>query len=68
MSVCGGDGCGGVDTAAGGTKGDIAPDDDGNLKDQPRDERPEPLEDRLLDPPEELPRWPEPREEGVWNV
>ena len=28
----------------------------------------EPLEDQLLDPLEELPRWPEPREEGVWNV
>ena len=50
-----------MDTEAGGTNGDIAPDDDGDLEDRPRvDERSEPLEDRLLDPPEELPQWPEP--------
>ena len=61
MIVCGGDGCGRVVMEAGGTNGDIAPDVDGNLEDQPRvDERSRPLVDRLLDPPKELPRWPEP--------
>ena len=69
MIICGGDRCGGVDTEAGETYGDIAPDIDGDLEDRSRvDERPEPLEDRLLDPPEELSRWLKPREEGVWNV
>ena len=69
MIVCEGDECGGVDTEAGGKNGDIAPDDDEDLEDWPRvDERPETLVDRLLDPSEELPRWPEPREEGVCNV
>ena len=49
--------CGGVDKEAGGTNGDIAADDDdGDLEDRPRvDERPKPLDDRLLDPPEDLP-------------
>ena len=53
---------------AGGTNGDIARDVDGDLEDRPRvDERSRPLVDRLLDPPEVLPRWVELRG-GVWNV
>ncbi|XP_057533074.1 uncharacterized protein LOC130810972 [Amaranthus tricolor] len=56
----------GVVMEAGGTNGDIASDGDGDLEDQPRvDERSRPLVDRLLDPPKELPRWPEPRGEGA---
>ena len=56
-----------MDKEDGGTKGDIAP--DGLLEPGPRvDERPELLEDRLLEPPEELPRWPEPLVEGVLNA
>ena len=48
---------------AGGTNGD------GDLEDRPRvNERSRPLVDRVLDPPEELPRWAELRGEGVWNV
>jgi hypothetical protein len=49
-----------VDKEDGGTNGDIAPDVAvRDLEDQARvDERPEPLEDRLL----------EPLVEGVWNV
>ena len=50
----------------GGTNGDIAPDVDGDLEDRPRvDEHLRPLMDRILDPPEELPRWLERRGEGV---
>ena len=42
---------------------------DGDLEDRPRvDDRLRPLVDRLLDLPEELPRCPELRGEGVWNV
>ena len=51
---------------AGRTNGDIASDVDGDLEDRPQvDERSRPLVDRVLDPPEELPRWPELRGEGV---
>ena len=57
MILCGGDRCGGLVIEAGGTNDDIAPDVDGDLEDRPQvDERSRPLVDRLLDPPEELPR------------
>ncbi len=46
-----------MDTGPGGTNGDIAPvDADGDPEDRPRlEERPDPLDEPLLEPREELP-------------